>query len=307
MNSTYAQLWYSANSTAAPQEQFYCYADTCTQTNDTSTAQIKLSCNNLKCQCLTGAAMCSPPLDLTETFNSLSGVLQVDCNYNGTSCNFIQDTLQQLFGQNGLGLTGCKFGECVSSTVVQQYSGGPTVTSGSNDLSAGVIAGLAVVAGLILLAALAYIVGFISQRKARRGGKGHLQQAPPAGLAWSGISYTLPQSKGSAALGVFRRNPKASPASSYAEKADGSSENTVELQSGNRHRGRLILDNISGSLPHGGLLAILGPSGAGKSCVARTCKVITIADTGVQHTRRYPCWKEEKRKDGRRCAHHKRC
>lgn len=265
-NSTYAQLWYSATTSTFPEEQFYCAADSCQQANDTSAHLVTWSCSNLKCQCLPGSTFCGGPLNLTDVLNGLSGTLDIDCASDGTTCNFKQATLQSLFGAEGLALSGCTSGECVSTTVMQQYSSGATVSAGSNGLSGGVIAGLAVV-GAILLAILALLgLGYAAQRKARSGGKRYLE-SQPAGLSWSNISYVLPVGKRVGLTNRLRGRRVAEMAESHSTNHLVSHEKDAELstQKSDAHHGKVILENLSGTLPYGGLMAILGPSGAGKS------------------------------------------
>lgn len=211
--------------------------------------------------------MCGPPLNLVNVFNALSGTLNIDCANNGTNCYFKQETLQQLFGPNGLALSGCRFGECVTDTVMQQYSS-EGLAGPSSSLSGGVIAGLAVVGALLLALLGLFLLGYMRQRKARAGGKRHLDDIHPAGLSWSNVSYSLPLSSGKAVATLFKRKNAA--IQSESQSTNGlvvEHEKSAEL--GQRRNdgksGKLILDNISGTLPEGGLMAILGPSGAGKS------------------------------------------
>ena len=271
-NTTFAQLWYSSSATAAPVEQFYCGADSCVQGNDTSSAQITWSCSNLRCTCIPGTSFCGAPLDLTETINGLTGTLDIDCAVNGTTCNFKQATLQSLFGQNGLGLSGCTFGECVSSTVVQQFSGIGTSDSSDNGLSGGVIAGLAVVGALLLAVLGLFGLGYLSQKKARQGGRRHLDDVQPAGLQWSEISYTLPAARSLSLMGRVTGSSAKTTAlehSSSSRHLVGDGALAKEAGLVNRRsagkEGKVIVEGISGALPYGGLMAILGPSGAGKS------------------------------------------
>ncbi|KAK9899179.1 hypothetical protein P389DRAFT_158475 [Cystobasidium minutum MCA 4210] len=260
-NTTFAQLWYSPQETSFPQEQFYCSADSCSQRNDTSSSEVEWSCSNLKCTCIPGAAFCSDPLDLTTVINGLGGSLNIDCSNNGTSCSFKQETLNSLFGQNGLGLSGCTFGECVSSQVVQAFSEEAQGSDGSDDLSGGVIAGLAVVGALLLGVVLLFILGLLAQKKAKRGGTKHLEASEPAGLSWTNIGYKLP-ARTRLPGGASLRKRKASP---IANDMDDSPEKVAYSETGASKSGKMILDNVSGSLPYGGFMAIMGPSGAGKS------------------------------------------
>lgn len=261
-NTTFAQLWYSPQASSFPQEQFYCGADSCTQVNDTSSGDIVWSCSNLKCSCLSGAAFCSDPLDLTEIIDGLEGTLVIDCSASGTDCSFKHATLNSLFGQSGLALSGCTFGECVSSQVIQAFSSDGQTTSGSDGLSGGVIGGLAVVGAILLALAALLVFGLIGQKKARRGGASKLEDSEPAGLYWSQLGYALPVSYHLKWYARFHRKGKASPRSA---EADGQGEKSALSSSAGLKTGKLIIDGITGSLSHGGFMAIMGPSGAGKS------------------------------------------
>jgi hypothetical protein len=265
-NTTFAQLWYSSSNGTFPQEQFYCGADSCVQANDTSSSQITWSCSNLQCTCISGTSFCGPPLDLTNVINGLSGTLDIDCAADGGTCNFKQATLQSLFGQNGLGLSGCTFGECVSASTVQKLGGGTVVTNSGNGLSSGVTAGLAVVGALVLALLGLLLFGLLAQRKARRGGKRDLDHVAAAGVSWADISYTLPAGKGQSFLNTLRRRkPSLQDTASSNGLVAHEKEAEATSRRGDGSRSKLILDGIGGSLPFGGFMAILGPSGAGKS------------------------------------------
>jgi len=139
-----------------------------------------------------------------------------------------------------LSLTGCNFGECVRQGVIDAGASADTSTSGSGSepLSGGVIAGLAVVGAFIILALLGFLLGWLLQRKQRRLGAGYLGEgkAQHGGFAveWSDVTYHIPQAKGG----------KIWPRSRVHDDA------------------KVILEGISGRVEPGQLLAILGPSGA---------------------------------------------
>lgn len=262
-NTTFAQLWYSPQESSFPQEQFFCGADSCVQTNDTSSNEVNWSCSNLQCTCLSGAAFCSNPLDLTQIVNTLGGTLEIDCATNGTTCNFKQATLNSLFGQSGLALSGCTFGECVSSQVIQAFTSDGQSSSGGDELSGGVIAGLVVVGAIILGIVASFILGLFAQKKARKGGTKSLEDSEPAGLSWTNTGYILPAGhrfRGAASL----RHRKTSKRN---EDMDGQAEKSPYSIAPGSKSGKAILDNVTGSLPYGGFMAIMGPSGAGKSLV----------------------------------------
>ena len=292
-NTTFAQLWYSATDSTAPAEQFYCSANSCVQGNSTTTDQITWSCQNLECTCVSGSTFCDGPLALASTLNGLSGTLDIDCAAGGGDCSFKQATLQSLFGASGLGLSGCRFGECVSSRVVTQFSGDGTADSSDNSLSGGVIAGLAVVGALLLAVAGLFLLGYLSQKKARQGGRKHLDDVQPAGLSWSEIRYDLPLGRGRL-LAKLGRSSRAGITESETARHLVAYEKDADLSArrSDGSQGKRIVDGISGSIPYGGLMAILGPSGAGKSCVL-TFTFCTSRLIKLQNTRGHTGWQAE--------------
>lgn len=229
--SLYAQLFYDG------EEQFYCKADSCTQ--DTN----NWSCQNLQCVCQPNTTFCGavPATNLTGAINTLSGTLAVDCGDldNSTqqaACSFKQATLESLFGSSGLILSGCSFGECVRQTVLDGNNTSATVSSSTHaSLGGGVIAGLAVVGGLLLFAALFLLLGWLAQRRARRSDYDQLASGNVT-VEWSNISYIISATKNR---------------SFWKKKHDSSGYN----------EDKVILDRISGRVLPGQMMAILGPSG----------------------------------------------
>ncbi|KAG6876965.1 hypothetical protein C0993_011579, partial [Termitomyces sp. T159_Od127] len=236
--TVYVQLFYAGI------EQFYCEADTCSQTLGNGTSSANWDCQNLRCTCRKETSFCGgfSAADLTQVINSLAGNLGIHCDGldNSTStatCQFQQKDLLTLFPPSGLTLDGCTFGECVRQSVID--TGGNMTAlepAGGKPLSGGVIAGLAVVGALILLALLLILFGYLRQRRAR-----NKQQSDNAGMqvgvCWKGITYSIVGS--SSFFGLFRN-----------------------------HEERNVLDNVSGSVKAGQMMAILGPSGAGKTTLA---------------------------------------
>ncbi|KAG6836591.1 hypothetical protein H0H93_006334 [Arthromyces matolae] len=238
--TVYVQLYYDGV------EQFYCEADTCSQTLGNGTDSANFDCQNLQCTCRAGTTFCGGyhPADLTKTINGLGGTLNIDCDpvdntTNTATCHFQQKDLLTLFPPSGLTLNGCSFGECVRQSVID--TGGnvnSAAVSSGKPLSGGVIAGLAVVGGLVLLAFLFMVFGYVRQRKAR-----HMQQSDNTGMQvdvhWSSVTYSVPVSSSSNFLDRF-----------------------------GSHEEKTVLDNVSGSVQAGQMMAILGPSGAGKTTLA---------------------------------------
>ncbi|KAF9239156.1 hypothetical protein BU15DRAFT_46984 [Melanogaster broomeanus] len=230
-SAAYAQLFY------AGVEQFSCTASPCTQssTNTTDT----WSCSNLQCNCIVNTTFCGgTQTNLADVVDTLSGSLTIVCDATN-ACNFQQQVLNGLFGSNGLSMENCVFGECVTQAVID--STGATTSSsqsaGSAPLAGGVVAGLAVVGGLIAIGVAGVVWGWVLQRSARKrpfdGG-----QSGGVTVRWADVSYFV--------------RPSSALSWSLFSRRTGDGEKT-------------ILDGVSGHVPAGELMAILGPSGAGKT------------------------------------------
>ncbi|KAI0700493.1 hypothetical protein C8T65DRAFT_657534 [Cerioporus squamosus] len=241
--SVYAQLFYEGV------EQFYCTADSCQQDLGSGDGSADWTCQNLKCTCRSGTTFCGAVAvsNLTGIIDTLSGTLGISCDPpssdNTATCAFKQNTIQQVFGSSGLSLSGCTFGECVAQGVIDTLSGNSTSSttedgSGSS-LSGGVIAGLAVVGGLIGIALLFLLLGCIAQRRARKQGANGLKPSGGVAVAWTDVSYfvTTPSS----GFSLRRRRTR------------------------DTDNQKVVLDNVSGRVVPGEMMAILGPSGAGKT------------------------------------------
>lgn len=247
--SVIAQLFYDGV------EQFYCQADNCTQSLGASgSGTADWECQNLRCTCRKGTTFCGavPSTNLTATIDTLGGTLGIKCEAvdptsNMATCNFVQSVLQGLFGESGLTLNGCSFGECVAQSVVDS-GGNLTHTSSSSQtgksLSGGVIAGLAVVGALVSAALLLLALGFRTQRAARRNGLGDVRGARVS-VHWSNLSYIIP--------GASRQNAWIGKARNIRDGSTAVNDDQV------------ILDSVTGRVQPGQMMAILGPSGAGKT------------------------------------------
>ncbi|WVQ96652.1 hypothetical protein IAU59_003758 [Kwoniella sp. CBS 9459] len=268
------QLWYNGV------EQFYCSASGCAQSvkeDSTTSSQGNSStweCPTMECTCRTGTIFCgggdSPSQNLTGAINTLSGPLTVDCFSTGT-CNFKQAFMVALFGQNGLELSSCSFGECVQQYVIDQALGVTTSQDANKELSGGVIAGLAVV-GAILLAIIGVVIwAFIKRNRARREmlADGVLKKSGGVGVHWSGVGYEVKpvqSSFSSKAYGWIKGSGSGAGAGADIDQRN----NISELEENgspppSNGSGKVVLSNSSGSIPPGGFACILGPSGAGKS------------------------------------------
>jgi ABC-type multidrug transport system fused ATPase/permease subunit len=210
---------------------------------------------------------------LTAAINTLVGTLSIECgaadnSTNTATCYFKQATLQTLFGENGLGLNGCLFGECVTQNVIDT-SGGSTSSSStqaSKTLSSGVIAGLAAVCGLVFLSLLLFALGLRIQKLARKTATDF--QRSNVGVEWSRLSYIIPNGRQSAGVlsGLRRRG-------------------------GSRDNDKVVLDSVSGSVRPGQMMAILGPSG--NSFLFGTTRALNIFRGWEDDSRRDSCGKKQ--------------
>ncbi|KAG9091130.1 hypothetical protein FRC06_000699 [Ceratobasidium sp. 370] len=274
--SAFAQLLYDGV------EQFYCSATDCKQTVGNDTAS--WTCSTLKCNCRSGTAFCGAgSTNLASTLNSLSGQLSVSCTTSTASCSFKQQLLQALFGSNGLALSNCVFGECVRQSVIDTALGITPVEPGSgNNLSGGVIAGLAVVgaAAVILAALIAW--GCITQKRARRAGPAGSDKVAGrrVGVEWRNVGYVVHPAGGTgpglSVLGQRKPHGRTELGSTSVIELRERDVETGEVKpspvlsrshpsSPSREKSKAILSSLSGSVRAGQMLAILGPSGAGKT------------------------------------------
>lgn len=233
--SLFAQLFY------AGEEQFYCSADSCVQKLGNDTDSADWTCQDLKCTCIPKSTFCGavPITDLSSTLNGLSGSVDISCDVqNGAVvCAFKQSVIDSVFGPGGLTLTGCTFGECVDQAVIDTASNSNSTSTdptSHSSLGGGVIAGLAVVGGLIGIALLFLILGLFKQRKARRSGVGSWSsRSGGVRLTWTNISYFVASGH--------------SPLSSRKNRS--------------LDDAKTVLDNVSGHIEPGQIMAIMGPSG----------------------------------------------
>ncbi|KAF9464628.1 hypothetical protein BDZ94DRAFT_1256193 [Collybia nuda] len=242
--SVYAHLFY------AGVEQFYCAADSCVQNLGSGGDSTDWSCQNLQCTCRPGTTFCGGTVgsNLTNTINGLSGTLGIDCGVvntttNTATCNFKQTTLQGLFGLKGLTLNGCSFGECVRQSVIDSngnVTDTPTEEHMTKPLSGGVIAGLAVVGGLLFVSLLLLLWGCFKQKAARRT-RSDDDSGIHVSVEWDNLSYSVLSPDKTAWINSLRR------------------------QRGASNDDKVVLDSVSGRVQAGQMMAILGPSGAGKT------------------------------------------
>jgi hypothetical protein len=125
--------------------------------------------------------------------------------------------------------------QCVRQSVIDSASGATVVTPDDGDeLSTGIIAGLAVVGALVGIVLALFIWGCLTQRKARRGGGKLGNRSGGVGIEWSRVDYNVHGVNGKS---LFSRR-----------KHDSSDDHA-------------ILDGVSGRVEPGTMMAVLGPSG----------------------------------------------
>lgn len=194
-------------------------------------------------------------MDLTQTINTLSGALEINCvnssssnsptNSSGSPCSFSQQVLRGLFGSQGLSLSGCTFGECVAQSVIDTAAASNTTTGATSgtQLSGGVIAGLAVVGVIIAVLLAVLIFGKVSQRRATTRGPSMVRRGG-IGVRWENVGYIAPVTGNMS----WFRNSNSRDAEHGEKKTTG---------------GKVILDALGsrGIVRPGEMLAILGPSG----------------------------------------------
>jgi hypothetical protein len=196
----------------------------------------------LKCTCRPGTSFCGAGNpDLTQIIDGLSGTVEVSCGIiDNSTCSFKQTVIQSVFGNSGLALDGCLFGECVRQSVidgVNTTASSPTSNLGGKTLTGGVIAGLAVVGSLVFIALVFLLLGYIKQRAARRVRSGDVDGLKIS-LEWNDVSYGIPTSTGF--FGKWRKG---------------------YTTFGNISEDKVVLDLVSGTVKAGQMMAILGPSG----------------------------------------------
>lgn len=247
----YAQIWINNV------EQFSCMAQNCTQTvakskiDGAAGNSTTWDCADLECRCNGESDLCRSP-GVLGIINKLHGPLSVDCG-GDDNCQFKQQLVTNFFGEKGLTLSDCTFGECVEQSTIDNASFDTNVPGPS----AGVIAGLLAVACVILAVIIATVNGIYSRERARRRPThGDFMKRPGVGLSWSGVGYEVPPEQ-RGFIRAFKEWLKGGRGAAYLKL-----ERDVNV---GPHGGKVVLRDSCGDIPAGGFCCLLGPSGAGKS------------------------------------------
>ncbi|KAL1754144.1 hypothetical protein FB107DRAFT_216275 [Schizophyllum commune] len=209
-------------------EQFYCTADSCTQDFDNSTNKADWSCQNLQCTCRTNTSFCGGVSisDITQVINGLSGELDIDCETPDSSGQAACSFKQSML-TSLFGADGLSLSGCRFGECVRQYVIDNASDSSSSNDDAGSSLSAGVIAGLAVVGALVgFVILFIIF--------GCLKQRRARRTGHIDL--------GNGGVGIEWRNL------TYTVAGD-----------------KTVLDDVTGAVRPGQIVAILGPSGAGKT------------------------------------------
>ncbi|KAG0344133.1 hypothetical protein BG004_004708 [Podila humilis] len=168
-------------------EQFYCFAPSCEigSTNENGVIKTKWQCPDLKCSCITNAAMCSGTVGsiVRGAINDIKGAFSLTCAEGSKDCDFFISALDGLF-PTGLNMEDCTRGECVFTSEIQS-----TVTNIESKMSAGIIAFIAVICLLVL--ALIIICFIARRRQLVLSRTPYTLNTEAASLEFRNVGYTL--------------------------------------------------------------------------------------------------------------------
>lgn len=240
------QVTFSCNKTSAEcnfqfwideMESFYCGLDTCAFEFDLEKNASNYKCNNVKCKCVPGEMLCGQrgSIDISDFLTeTIRGPGEFSCDLETRSCRFkepsMNDLILTVFGDPYITLT-CDSGECIHYTEIPGFE-----IPGKDKLS--------IVSISILLLSSAAVICLAS-------------------LAVFAISKSP----------LFNNGPISLPDNDSDEfdlyKANASVALTFEnidyQISSSKDATAYVLNQISGSVKTGEILAIMGGSGAGKT------------------------------------------
>ncbi|KAF2863333.1 hypothetical protein K470DRAFT_211043 [Piedraia hortae CBS 480.64] len=221
-------------------ESFYCSLDDCswkaeaTETSNTTSYR----CEHMKCACVPGRMLCGSAnsIDISDflteeikgpaTFSTVKTKGNSDRDGSRFSEPAMNDLISSVFGDESIFLR-CHSGECLYKTEVPGYV--RPIKRINTPLIAGVIAACA-----LFVVAVIFLVYFLSRRRARSG--------------YGPVRLDNDEEEEAAKLLADHE-----PAALYFENV------SYYLQ------GKQVLNNVTGAVHPGELLAIMGASGAGKT------------------------------------------
>lgn len=192
-------------------------------------------CKNVQCECIPGRTLCGEggSVDLGEFLaHEITGPATFSCDSskNDDQCVFSESNMnsiiKDIFGDESI-LLNCNSGECLHQSEVPGYT--RPVKTINKPLIAGVIAGCALFAVVVVL-----VLWYYSRRAGQRNGIGPIH---------------LPEDDDEAIKLLTEHKP----ASLRFQRV------SYQLN------GRLLLEDVQGTVNPGQVMAIMGPSGAGKS------------------------------------------
>lgn len=179
-----------------------------------------------------------------------------------TQCAFKSQVITSTLGGDGLALTDCSFGSCLSQQSIQNSwyaadAADPAKAGSATSLSGGVIGGLAVLGVFVAGLAGAVVFGLMARRRAAARPRKPRPEA--LGLRFEDVHFELP--KGNA----VQRVTGLGAAAMRKRKAFDEEHEMSQIARNAGPRSGHILRGCSGEAPPGALTAIMGASGAGKT------------------------------------------
>ncbi|KAJ2698789.1 FAD-dependent urate hydroxylase [Coemansia sp. IMI 209128] len=267
-----AQFWVNGK------EAFYCDLDRCNIGTWGAASTASIACQRMKCSCIPGRFLCGNyGLDISSVLNEIEGPVDIKCHDDGFSNCFIREsaikrTLTSIIGDDAINMM-CSVGQCVHYSQIPGYQKISHETSKSNML-VGIATSLLTV--YLVLKLIQKLV--LSQDVSSIGVPGARESIVQTQGSHVGAgNWPLGKSEASNEISSMMVNSLKTTVSfrdvCYLIPAQGpdlvSHSTTSQPQSGSTN-GSVdnyvkVLNNISGCVHSGEILAILGASGAGKS------------------------------------------